>query len=62
MGHIVTNFTAKEWMGIAGLIFMVIIFFKGMGTKEGGAGGSGNGGSSNSSSSSTNNSSNGSTT
>lgn len=61
MGHIVTNFGAKEWLGIIALVCGVIIFFKGMGTKEGGAGGSGNGSSSGSSSSNTTNNSNGGT-
>lgn len=41
MGHIVTNFDAKTWAGIAGIVLMIIIFFKGMGTKEGGTGGTG---------------------
>lgn len=41
--HIVTNFDAKTWIGIIGIGLLLIIFLKGMGTKEGGAGDSGNG-------------------
>lgn len=43
LGNITNNFDTKTWLGIGGIILMCIIFFKGMGTKEGGAGGSGNG-------------------
>lgn len=58
--HFVTNFDGKTWLGIAGIVFMLVVFFKGMGTKEGGSGGSNNGGKNNSSNNTnnTNNTSN----
>lgn len=46
--NIVTNFDGKTWAGIILGAFLLIVFFKGLGTKEGGCGdGNGNGNSNN---------------